>query len=170
MKKNDPVILAYFTAFAVTIYVLENIIPKPLPFFKLGLANVIVLLLLWNKKYLASIIIILSKTILGGLITGMLLSPMTIISLGASIAAFILMFCALNARIGFSVLGISIIGATAHNITQLAIVNWLLVHNNTIWKLLPLMILLGLVTGLITGYLVHLLSRQKVIKSYLSNY
>ena len=169
MKKNDPVILAYFTAFAVTIYVLENLIPKPLPFLKLGLANVVVLLLLWHGKSLAAFIILLSKTILGGLITGMLLSPMTIISLGASITAYLLMFGAIKTRLGFSVLGISIIGATIHNITQLAIVNWLLVHSNAVWKLLPLMILLGLVTGLITGYLVHLLSRQKIIKNYLSN-
>ncbi len=94
---------------------------------------------------------------------------MTIISLGASITAYLLMFGAIKTRLGFSVLGISIIGATIHNITQLAIVNWLLVHSNAVWRLLPLMILLGLVTGLITGYLVHLLSRQKIIKNYLSN-
>jgi len=169
MKKNDPVILAYFTAFAVTIYVLENIIPKPLPFFKLGLANVVVLLLLWNRKSLAALIIILSKTILGGLITGMLLSPMTIISLGASIAAYLMMFGAIKTRLGFSVLGISIIGATIHNLTQLAIVNWLLVHSDEVWKLLPLMLLLGLVTGLITGYLAHLLSKQKIFENYLMN-
>ncbi|MCF7912662.1 MAG: Gx transporter family protein [Candidatus Cloacimonetes bacterium] len=169
MKKNDPVILAFFTAFAITIYIVENLIPKPLPFLKLGLANVIVLLLLWKGNYLAAMIVLISKSILGGLFSGLLLSPMTVISLGASFTAFILMGLALRSKLGFSILGVSIIGATAHNIMQLVIVNWLLVHSTAVWKLLPLMILLGLVTGLITGYLAYLLSRQPTIKKYLAN-
>jgi uncharacterized membrane protein len=169
MKKNDPVVLAFFTAFAITIYLVESFIPKPLPFLKLGLANVIVLLLIWKGHSMAALVVLISKTILGGLFSGLLLSPMTIISLGASLAAYILMQSAYRSRLGFSILGVSIIGATAHNIMQLAIVNWLLIHSNAVWKLLPLMLGLGLVTGLITGYLAYLLSRQKVIKNYLSS-
>ena len=169
MKKNDPVVLAFFTAFAVTIYVVENLIPKPFPFLKLGLANVIVLLLIWKGNTMAALVVLISKTILGGLFSGLLLSPMTVISLGASLAAFILMLSACKSRLRFSILGLSIIGATVHNIMQLTIVNWLLVHSNAIWKLLPVMLGLGLVTGLITGYLAYLLSSQKIIKNYLSN-
>ncbi len=169
MKKNDPVLLAFFTSLAITIYVLENLIPKPLPFMKLGLANVVVLLLIWKGNYLAGIVVLISKTILGGLLTGLLFSPMTVISLGASLTAFILMFLAIRSKFGFSLQGVSIIGATGHNLMQLAIVNWLLIRSIAVWKLLPLMILLGMITGLITGYLAYLLSRQPAVERYLGN-
>jgi len=167
MKKIDPVTLAFFTAFAITIYVLETLIPKPLPFLKLGLANVVVLLLLWKENHLAAFIVIISKSILGGIFTATLISPMTLISLGASLSAFTAMFLAIKLKSGLSLPGTSILGATIHNLAQLAIVNWLLLHSNAAMKLLPLMLILGLVTGLITGYLATILSQQTIIKKYL---
>ncbi|MCF7920935.1 MAG: Gx transporter family protein [Candidatus Cloacimonetes bacterium] len=167
MKKIDPVVLAFFTAFAITIYVLETLIPKPLPFLKLGLANVVVLLLLWKGNSLAGFIVLLSKCILGGIFTATLLSPMTIISLGAGFAAFGAMYLSLRLKSGLSLLGTSILGATLHNLVQLAIVNGLLLHSTAAWKLLPLLLILGIFTGLITGYLAHLLYQQEIIKKYL---
>ena len=167
MKKIEPVTLAFFTAFAITIYVLETVIPRPLPFLKLGLANVVVLLLLWKGNHLAAFIVIISKCILGGIFTATLLTPMTLISLGASLSAFIAMLLVLKSKAGLSLQGTSIMGATIHNMAQLAIVNWLLLSGDAALKLLPMMMILGLITGLITGYLANILSQQTIVKKYL---
>lgn len=168
MKKSDPVFLAFFTAFATSLYILENLIPKPLPFIKLGLANVIVILLLWKNRHLPSFVVLVSKSIIGGLLTGLLFSPMTVISLTAGVSSYIIMQFGKRSRLGFSLLGISILGATSHNLMQLAVVKFLLIKSEAVWRFLPLMIILGVISGFITGYLANLISHQKIIDKYLN--
>lgn len=164
-RRTDPIILAMYTALAVTIYIIENLIPKPLPFLKFGLANTVVLVLFWEKDYFAGFIIILAKSILGGFFSGLLLSPMTLISIGAGLSAYLSMLMARKSGINFSIIGISITGAVIHNVAQLAIVKWLLIKSGAVWKLLPLMMVLGILTGIVTGYLAIVLSKIMLPKA-----
>jgi heptaprenyl diphosphate synthase len=167
MKKNsDPVILAFFTALAVTIYVLENLIPKPSPFMKLGLANIVVLLLLYRGSTLAAFVVLMSKTLLGGLVSGLLFSPVTVISGVASVTAFIVMQIFIASKIDFSIIGLSVAGAVSHNLMQIVVVNMVLIMSNAVYRLLPLMIVMGIVTGMITGYLASLLNSDSVMGRY----
>lgn len=167
MNKLSPIKLAFFTAFAITIFILETLIPKPLPFLKLGLANVVVLLILWNRHYMAALVIILSKSIIGGAFTATLISPMTVISIGASLTAFAAMFLAVRSKSGLSIIGVSVLGAVIHNITQLVIVNYILLNTDAAWKLLPILVILGVVTGVLTGYLAHLLNNSHTFRNIL---
>ena len=169
MKKLDPVTLAYFTAFAVTIFILETLIPKPLPFLKLGLANVVVLLILWNRHYFSALAIVISKSIIGGAFTATLISPMFVISIGASITSFIFMLLAVRYKTGLSIIGVSVLGAVVHNISQLVIVNYLLLNTDSAWKLLPLLMILGVVTGILTGYLAFVLNQSSAFKKIIQN-
>ena len=52
---------------------------------------------------------------------------------------------------GFSVVGISIWGAWAHNMAQLTLVVLLLVRSRGIWTLLPIFLLSSVATGFVTG-------------------
>ncbi|MFQ3675493.1 MAG: Gx transporter family protein, partial [Endomicrobiia bacterium] len=52
-------------------------------------------------------------------------------------------------------IGVSIIGAVGHNLCQLIIVYFLFINNKTIFLLLPILILAGVIFGFITGYLVN---------------
>ncbi|MCK4957111.1 MAG: Gx transporter family protein [Candidatus Cloacimonetes bacterium] len=154
---NKIIKLAFFTAFAVTVYVLESFIPKPLPFMRLGLANIVVLLLLISSDFKSASIVAISKTIIGGFFSGALLSPTTLLSLSGSILSLCLMFLTIRSHFGFSIIGISIIGAVAHNLTQIVVVRILLIRENSIFYLTPILVIMGIVTGIVTGYLTYLI-------------
>jgi heptaprenyl diphosphate synthase len=145
--------LGFFTAFAVMVYILETFIPKPLPFLKLGLANIVVLLLLTSGYTWSALLVAVCKTLFGGLLSGTFLSPGTLLSLGGSLFAFIAMLIANREIFGFSIIGISICGAVAHNFGQLLVARLFVIRQDTIFYLTPIMILLGIVTGLMIGYL-----------------
>ena len=145
--------LAFFTALAISIYVLENLLPRPFPFMKIGLSNVVVLILLIKWNFRSAFVVAVAKTFMGGFFSGTILGPTTLFSFGGSLVALIIMLVFIRSKIAFSVIGISIAGAVAHNVTQLLIVRMILIKENSIFYLTPLMILMGIVTGVITGYL-----------------
>jgi heptaprenyl diphosphate synthase len=145
--------LGFFTAFAVMVYILETFIPKPLPFLKLGLANIVVLLLLTSGYPRSAFLVAICKTLFGGLLSGTFLSPGTLLSLGGSILAFIAMLIANRSFFGFSLIGISICGAVAHNFGQLIVARMVVIRQDSIFYLTPIMILMGIATGFIIGYI-----------------
>lgn len=145
--------LAFFTALAISIYVLENLLPRPFPFMKIGLSNVVVLILLIKWNFRSALVVAVAKTFIGGFFTGTVLSPTTLFSFGGSIVALIVMLVFIRSKIAFSVIGLSIAGAVAHLLTQLVIVRLMLIKENSIFYLTPLMILMGIVTGMVTGFL-----------------
>jgi heptaprenyl diphosphate synthase len=156
--------LAFFTALAVSIFVLENLIPRPFPFLKFGLANVIVLFVLIKLGFPSALVVTLSKTILGGLFSGLLLSPTTILSCSGSLAAVTVMYLFLSSRVNFSLIGLSISGAVVHNLTQLVMVRLILIDQNSIFYLTPLLLIMGIITGILTGYITFLLIKKTGLK------
>ncbi|MCD4650407.1 MAG: Gx transporter family protein [Candidatus Cloacimonetes bacterium] len=143
--------LSLCTAFSLSVYILEAMIPKPLPFFRLGLANIIILVLLWDGANWEALGVGVAKTILGGLFLGTLLSPGTLMSLSGTIVSILIMRLVIVSRIPFSLRGVSIIGALFHNLTQLAVVRLIIVPYNSIFCLTPVLIIVGIATGIVTG-------------------
>lgn len=151
LSEKSIIQFSFFSALAVTIFVLENMIPKPIPFLKLGLANIVVLFLLFQKKELMATSVTFSKVFIGGFFGGTLLTPSFIMSLSGSTISIIIMLLAIKSDINFSIIGISILGAISHNVTQLFVVRYLVIKHSGIFYLTPLMIFLGLITGIVTG-------------------
>jgi heptaprenyl diphosphate synthase len=145
--------LGFFTAFAVMVYILETFIPKPLPFLKIGLANIVVLMLLTSGYPWSALLVAICKTLFGGLLSGTFLSPGTLLSLGGSLLAFVAMVIADQEIFGFSIIGISICGAVAHNFGQLLVARLIVIQQDSIFYLTPFMILVGIATGLVIGYI-----------------
>jgi len=143
--------LSLCTAFSLSVYILEAMIPKPLPFFRLGLANIMILVLLWDGANWEAFTVGIAKTILGGLFLGTLLSPGTLISLCGTIVAILLMQIVIHSPISFSLRGVSVIGALAHNFMQLLVVRLIVVPYNKIFYLTPVLIIVGIGTGILTG-------------------
>ncbi|MBW6515389.1 MAG: Gx transporter family protein [Candidatus Cloacimonetes bacterium] len=151
------ILTALFTAAASSIYILESFIPKPLPFMKIGLANVIPLILILTRNYREAFLVMFAKILLGGFITGTLFSPTTILSFSGSVISFSIMVFLFIIPINFSIIGISLAGAVSHNFGQLLMVRLLLIKESEIFYLTPLLIILGMITGAITGYIAYLL-------------
>ena len=158
LPSNRRLILtALFTAAAATIYLLESFLPRILPFMKIGLANIIPLILITNKNYREALLVTVAKILLGGLITGTLLSPTTVLSLSGGLLALLIMITTFKIPVNFSIIGISIAGAVSHNMGQLLAVRILLIREDEIFYLTPLLIIMGMITGVVTGYIAYLL-------------
>lgn len=150
MKIHRTALLALFTAIALTIFMLEGAIPPPVPVpgIKLGLANVITLLLLVCMRPSDAFIVLLLRIVLGSIFGGQMIS--FIYSMSGGIVCFVTMWGILRFLHQRFLPLVSVCGALAHNITQIAAAV-LLTSTPGIIAYLPLLILSGCVTGLFTG-------------------
>ncbi|MFO7889199.1 MAG: Gx transporter family protein [bacterium] len=159
--KNKIAILSLLIAAASILFTIENMIPSPLPWFRLGLSNIVTLLVLkwWGLK--DSLIVVILRVFLGGLLSGKLFSPLFIISLSGGITSALGMGIVMLYRNKFfSLIGISIIGASIKNIFQLFTAYLLFIRNMSIFSLIPMFMLISLITGTIIGIAVHVIDKK----------
>lgn len=158
MNTRKTVRLALLVAAGLTLFVFESSIPKPLPWLRLGLANVATLLALYLFGVKEALIVASLRALLGSVIVGGLFSPSFLFSfLGGLFSAGLMAFVYTYLDEIFSVIGVSIWGALAHNVTQLALAMAIFVHRWEMLYLMPLFLVSTVVTGFLTGFVVFLL-------------
>ncbi len=155
--------LPLLAGIAIGIYAIETLIPKPLPWLRLGLSNAVILfvLVVYGLKY--GLLVSILRTMVGSLLTGMFLNPFFFFGLSGGIVSTCVMwvFYVIGKRV-FSLVGISIIGALAHNMIQLFLAYLIYIKRAEVFYLLPVFILLSVITGIITG--VSTIYLKKVFK------
>ena len=145
-------LVALLTAMAILLHSLEAVLPSPLPWMRLGLANILAVctLVLFGPR--AAFALGLTRVLLGSLLIGTLFSPGFFLSLSGALCATGLMSGLwLAGRRHFGPLGYSCIGAFGHVTGQLLAARLLLIPFDGLWRLLPLFGLLSLVTGVFNG-------------------
>lgn len=155
LNENGLLWLAFLTAAASSLQIVENLLMRllPLPFIRIGLSNVVILFLIYRNKTLQAVVVAVSKSVLGGLFTFTLLSPSTLLSLSGGLAALLIMLVAMRMRLGLSIYGVSILGAIAHNLTQLYLVHKLIIESARVFVLTPLLLSIALLNGGLIAYL-----------------
>ena len=152
MKKTRSITLsAVLVALALALSYTERFIPLqlliPLPGVKLGLANIVTLMALYllGSKYTFPIVILrcLLGAVFGGGITGLLFSLA-----GGMLSMAVMALCKKIPL--FSVYGVSILGAAAHNIGQIAAA-MVLMNSVYVCSYLPYLLMVALFTGAATG-------------------
>ena len=103
-KEKKIIALAIITAFTLSIYVVELLIPKPLHFLKLGLSNIMIIYMLFSGLIIEAFIVTIAKTIVGGFIVGTLFNPTTLMSLNGGILSYLTMLLLIKSKISFSVI------------------------------------------------------------------
>ena len=156
--------LSLLIGLGLILFMFESFIPRPLPWLKPGLAHVATLMAIYLMGTGTAIIVVLIRIFVGSILLGTLFNPAFILALGGGLAATIVM--ELSKRYfskTFSIFGISILGAVVHNLTQLFLVEKIIVHRVEIFYLAPIMI----ITSLFTGFIVALVSNFLIEKSHL---
>ena len=146
------VFLALFIALAVALHTVEVLLPNPLPWFRIGLANILALTALFSYGIQALWIVSVSRILIGSLLLGSLFSPGFLLSLGGGIAANLLMslgYYLWQNRIG--PVGVSVLGALGHVTGQLLIAWLVVIRHPSIWMLLPFFLLFALISGIVNG-------------------
>jgi heptaprenyl diphosphate synthase len=155
MRKNQNItFMAILTVLGLVIFVAESAVPKPLPWAKPGLSNIVTVmaLVLFNTR--CALLVVGMRVVLAAFIFGTFANPAFLLSLVAGMAAALVMgFAYTHMKHIFSIIGISVMGAVTHNVVQLACANILLVRNSHLFYLLPWMILPALVTGVMVGFI-----------------
>lgn len=153
MKSMRIPISALFVALALIFSYIESFIQIGYPGVKLGLANLVILVALYSIGTKEAWIINTVRIVLAGLMfTGV---SMMLYSLGGAICAMIVMSILKN-RKTFSIIGVSIGGAAAHNFGQL-LVAALMVENFAIFSIMPALMIMGLLSGIIIGIVANVL-------------
>ena len=159
MNPKRLTLCGILTAAALSIFVLEAQLPPllPVPGIKLGLSNLITLFALLYLTPLEAFFILLARILLGGFLIG---NPATILySLSGGIACLgieLLLLRPLNVPYIWAV---SAVGAIVHNLMQVLVAILITKAASLLWYL-PLLLIAGVLTGLFTGYSVHLFDRH----------
>ena len=150
MRTKDLARSALLVAAALALSYMERFIPLnlvvPLPGVKLGLANIITMFGLFFLPRRQALMILILRCLLGSVFGG--LSGLAM-SLTGGLFAFAAMAAAARCPL-FSIFGVSILGAGAHNLGQVLAASVMMGSVYTLWYL-PFLLLTGLATGMITG-------------------
>ena len=143
--------MAMMITLALILSYFETLIPAiPIPGAKIGLPNLVTLLVLSTLGFFdALIILIIRTTIVSVLFT----SPMSLAySLSGGILSLVVMYLVIRfLKDRVSIVATSVIGATMHSVGQM-ICAMLIVDSLSIATLLPILILISIVTGLVVGF------------------
>lgn len=157
---------AVLSALALALSYLESFFPLallvPLPGVKLGLANIVALYALCTLGFSSAMCVLLARCALGALFAGN--ASALLFSLLGGVAALLMM--ALLRRAGrLSIFGISIAGAAAHNCGQVCAAMLTLGSDAPLYYL-PLLLLVSLFTGALSGSVTALLLRAMAHTPY----
>ncbi len=158
MRERDAEIrkIALLVSCATILQILESLFPHPIPGVRLGLANMITLVALVDLGFRAALEIALMRALVSSLILGTFLSPPFLLSFGAALSSTLVMgllyrLSILGGGAILSLIGISMIGAMTHNLTQIGLAYALIIHHTSIFYLVPLLGVSAVLTGWITG-------------------
>ena len=167
-KNPEGKLIAFLSALCLFLSAIENAVPKPLPFLRLGLANLPVILALYLLPRRKVLLLVLFKILAQGVISGTLLSYIFLFSAGGSFASALAMMAIYalfgdktNERKLFSVsaVGISLFGSLASTFAQLILARFFLFGANTKY-IAPILLVSGLVTGFALGLFAELFMQK----------
>ncbi len=149
--------IALFIALASLFQAMETVLASPLPWFRLGLANALVLSAMVLYGFGPGMRVALGKVLLGSLITGKLFTPGFFLAFGGTLASSFAMGAALPLPFGF--MGLSVLGAAAHSAAEIAIARYAVLATPAVWALMPVVGLVSVASGILTGLAAAWLTR-----------
>ena len=150
-------------ALSIVLSLVESVIPLfsgIIPGLKLGLANTVVLTVLYLYSFKDAIYLSLLRVILIGILRTGIFSIPFLFSLGGAFLSIIVM--SIFKKTKLSIVGVSVLGSIFHSIGQI-IIAFLILNNNTMFYYLPFLLIFSIPTGVITG----LISKELI--KYLKN-
>ena len=167
-ENREEIYLISLVLLGLYLSLVENIIPKPFPWMKIGLSNIAILIALEKFNSKMAIQAILLRVFIQALMLGTLFTPNFIISFSAGLISTLFMIFLYKFRKYLSLVSISCISAFTHNVLQLIVVYFLMFRNislnsKSIIVFIVVFLFLGVVMGLITGIIATRLNLKRII-------
>ena len=144
-------LVAFLGALCLFLSTVEYLFPKPIPFMRLGLANLPILISLRLLPFPYLMLLTLVKVAGQGLVNGTLASYVVIFSAAGSFASVLAMYGASRLSPRFlSLVGVSLVGSLASNGVQVLLSIFFIFGENAL-LIAPLFLGIGTVSGLVIG-------------------
>lgn len=170
MKVQKIALLGVLTAATIVIAIAESFIPSiGIPGVKLGLANIMILITLYELGILEAIGINVARVFVVSLVRGTFLSMGFLMSLTGAVfsLAIMIIFYLLIKR--FSIIGVSVVGSLFHVFGQILVAMFYLGTAYVIYYL-PVIAISAIITGVLVGITAKLIIKTGVIKKQKERY
>lgn len=170
MKVQKMALLGILTAAAIVIAILESFIPSiGIPGVKLGLANIVILIILYELGIVEAVIVNVLRVIVVGLVRGTFLSMGFLMSLtGCALSlGIMIVFYVLIKK--FSIIGVSVIGSVFH-VTGQILIAMIFLGTAYIVLYLPIIAISAIITGVFVGIVAQLIIKTGIIKKQREKY
>lgn len=148
--------LAVLAAAGLILFLFESTIPRPLPWLKPGLSNLVTIVALYCYGFRAAFVVTIIRVVTGALVLGTLFNPVFLFAVsGGVLATLVMAFFHAKFNKTFSIIGVSLLGAFTHNLVQLLLAAFLVVNSAQVLFLMPVMLLSSLFSGFLVGIFAH---------------
>ena len=170
MKVQKMALLGVLTAGAIVIAILESFIPSiGIPGVKLGLANIVILIILYELGIVEAITVNLLRVLVVGLVRGTFLGMGFFMSLTGAVFSLGIMILFYLLIKKFSVIGVSVIGSMFHVGGQILIA-MIYLGSAYIVLYLPVLAISAIITGVFVGIIARLIINTGIIKKQREKY
>ena len=170
MKVQKMALLGVLTAAAIVIAILESFIPSVgIPGVKLGLANIVILIILYELGIWEAAVVNLLRVLVVSLVRGTFLSMGFLMSLTGCVFSLGIMILFYLLIKKFSIIGVSVIGSLFHVAGQILIA-MIYLGSAYIFLYLPVIAISAIITGVFVGVVAKLIINTGVIKKQREKY
>ena len=161
------VLLALFISQALVLSIVESWIPLPIgiPGVKLGLANIVTMIVIVFFGFRDAVIVTILRTALASIFGGGFIIFLFSVT-GGLFSTLVMAILYKKASRLMSILGISIAGAVAHNVGQLVMAS-IQMKDYNVMTYLPILLISGVIMGCFIGFCTTYLSKalEKIYKN-----
>ena len=170
MKVQKMALLGVLTAAAIVIAILESFIPSVgIPGVKLGLANIVILIILYELGIWEAAVVNLLRVLVVSFVRGTFLSMGFFMSLTGCVFSLGIMILFYLLIKKFSIIGVSVIGSVFHVTGQLLIA-MIYLGSAYIYLYLPVIAISAIITGVFVGIVAIHIINTGVIKKQREKY
>ena len=170
MKVQKMALLGVLTAGAIVIAILESFIPSiGIPGVKLGLANIVILIILYELGIVEAILVNILRVIVVGLLRGTFLGMGFLMSFTGAVFSLTIMIVFYLLIKKFSIIGVSVIGSIFH-VTGQILIAMLFLGTAYIVLYLPIIAISSIITGIFVGIVAQLIIKTGIIKKQREKY
>ena len=170
MNTRKIALLGILTAGTIVIAILESFIPSVgIPGVKLGLANIMILVILYELGILDAIIVNVLRVVVVGLVRGSIFSMGFLMSLTGAIFSLGIMILFYVLIKKFSIVGVSVIGSLFH-VTGQVLIAMIFLGSAYVILYLPIIAISAIITGVFVGITAMLIIKTGAIKKQREKY
>ncbi len=171
---SRALLVPLFAAASLYLSSIEYLLPRPVPFFRFGLANIAILLAIHSFSLRDLCVLVILKVLGLGVLNGTIASYVFVFSLLGSSSGLILMYVISQVKTThISLIGISVIGAMGSNMVQILCAIFYIFGRNA-WIIAPYLFMLGIISGYIVGAIAQYFTLNskflpRILQSYITS-